>query len=131
MDAVKSSDGNQAQPGKMLHSQQCFFSKPSVAARHGETQAAKPYVRAERDAEDARGFGGKRVGDPILIGELGFVRHQICADDQPCRQHAEIAHDAHKTDGEGGMRLQFFLDAAFESARLWNRIASWRRFFLP
>ena len=129
VDAVENRHSYQAQPGKMLHLQQGFFSKPPVAARHPETQAAKPCVRAERDARDAGHLCGKRIRHPVFVGEVSLVRHQIGGDDQPRQQHADIAHDAHETDGERGMRLQFFLDATFKLLGLGTELRRGGDFF--
>src|ERR1035437_5236508 len=129
MCAVKKCGGDQADAGKMLHSQQGFFSKSPVSPRHAETQTAKPRVRAERDAHDAGRFFGKSVRHPVLIREVSLVRHQISGDDQPRQKHADVAHDANKTDGERGMRVQFFLDASFQLLGFGTELCSSSNFF--
>ena len=83
-----------------------------------DTPKLKPQnhdVRAQRDADDARGLRAQTVAPPShAIAEISLVRHQIGGEDHPGQQHAEVAHHAHKAGHEGGVRMQFFLEARLD-----------------
>ena len=94
----------------MLEAQQGFFAELPVAARNAVAQRAKPGVRAQRHAADARNLGGQRVFKPVM-------RHDVRGQHNPRQQNANIAHHAHEAGHERRVRMPFFAEARLDFLR--------------